>query len=135
VIDTYKKKHIGRSLAEINEAIANEEPIAALEETFNNWEKVRASEIGNDETVSAANAFVKIAFIVGGVVKMVWRANAGACEFCQSLDGKVVGIEESFVPSGGSVSAATGDKPPLTVSKNITHPPIHKGCVCAIDRG
>lgn len=133
-IDTYTKKHNNLSLAVLEEAIVKDDPVVTLEETFDNWETVRAAEIGNDEAVGAASAFLKMSFIVGGVSKLVWRANPGACEFCQSLDGKVVGIEESFVPAGGSVSSITGDNPPLTVSSNIKHPPVHDFCNCYIDR-
>ena len=133
-IETYTKKHNGLSIAVIEEVIKQSDPIAALEETFESWETVRAVEIGSDETIAAANAFLKMALLIGGVTRLIWRANAGACEFCQTLDGKVVGIEDSFVASGGSVSSATGNSPPLTVSKNILHPPVHKYCNCQIDR-
>jgi HK97 family phage portal protein len=131
-VQGYIGRHTARSSSRVKKALAEAEPIAALEAEFNQWEASRIDAIANEESIQAANAFAKTAFLIAGVTKLVWVANSNACEFCQSLDGKVVGINQNFAEAGSSVSSATGDSPPMMVSGNISHPPIHKGCRCSI---
>lgn len=62
-----------------------------------------------------------------GVQRLVWvAAGSETCPICQELDGRVVGIESSFVNAGDQM--ANGYAP----SFNALYPPLHDGCVCTI---
>ena len=124
--------HAGLSQSKLQEAAKKDDPIAELEAQFDQWEKTRIDSIAEEEAVKGGNAIAKMTYIVGQRTELVWNANAGACEFCQSLDGRVVGIEKHFVMAGGSISSATGASPPMTVSSNVSYPPVHRGCECFI---
>jgi hypothetical protein len=134
-IATYIKKHVARSMSRLQDASNEEDPIKALDEEFGQWEETRIDGIANEESIKAGNAFTRITWQIAGITKLTWKANAGACEFCQSMDGKVVGIEQVFVKDGESITSATGDNPPMTVTGNISAPPVLRGCTCTITPG
>ena len=129
---SYTKKHIARSKSKVEEMAKETEPIIALEQKFDQWEESRIDSIANEESVQAGNAFTKMTWMIGGITKLRWQANSGACEFCQSMDGKVVGIDQSFAIKGESISSATGENPPMQVLGTTGHPPLHSGCMCTI---
>ncbi len=131
-IDAFIANHIGYSKTRIKKATEQDDIIEALTAEYDSQEEVRVNSIVDEQTVRAANAFAKTAWIIGGVTRFVWVANAGACEFCQSLNGKTVGIDQNFVEPGGSISSATGNSPPMVVSNATSHPPVHGHCKCSI---
>jgi hypothetical protein len=94
------------------------EPLTAIEERLDEWGERRPGKIAMNETVACSNAVAKAVFIAAGITKLVW-ANMGdkPCDFCEELDGQVVGIEKQFSTSGLSSAG---------------HPPIHEGCQCQI---
>jgi HK97 family phage portal protein len=96
----------------------NVEPLTAIEERLDEWGERRPGKIAMNETVACSNAVAKAVFIAAGITKLVW-ANMGdkPCDFCEELDGQVVGIEKQFSTSGLSSAG---------------HPPIHEGCQCQI---
>jgi HK97 family phage portal protein len=69
-----------------------------------------------------------------GVLYLRWRASgAETCPYCRELDGRVVGVQEYFVPLGGEVAPA--GEAPLRPHRNTRHPPLHAGCDCAVEIG
>lgn len=63
------------------------------------WQGARAETIAKTETAKAANNGAKIAYKQSGVTKLIYSAvlDDRTTEICRSLDGKIVGIEESFL--------------------------------------
>src|SRR5690606_4734669 len=55
----------------------------------------------------------------------------GACEFCQALNGKIVGLSSSFANVGENVEGALGGVY-IVDYMDITHPPLHPNCKCSI---
>lgn len=125
-------RHTAKSSLKISELAKSTEPIEALEAEFDQVQATGIDAIANEQSIQAGAAFAKFTFMAAGITKLVWSANSDACEFCSSLDGKVVGIEESFAMSGESISSSTGANPPMAVGHNIGHPPLHAGCECSI---
>ncbi len=120
--------------AVLNALDEGEDPVQALDAEFDHWEEVRADRVVEDQRVQLASAVAKTVFIAGGITKLIWSAGGSEpCEFCEMLDGKVVGINDHFVGSGGSVSGKDGGT--LNVSQNIGHPPVHAYCQCDISPG
>jgi len=80
------------------------------------------------QTVQARGAFCAFAWRSGGVKRLVWHTSGGKnCPFCTQMDGKTAGIDESFVGEGDTLSG--GDGQGLTPSRNISHEPLHEGCL------
>lgn len=95
-------------------------PQEAIEERLYEWEERRPGKIGMDETIKCGNILAKTVFLAAGFVNLIWVTCGKPCEFCQELDGKVVGKESKF-SVGGFSPAST--------------PPIHEGCQCQIIAG
>jgi len=113
-----------------DDVIDEVDPAGAVAEELNKWEESRADGDSPDEAIQLGNAVAKYIFAAAGVTRLMWVAlGSDPCEFCQSLDGKVVGIEQNFAAAGSNIEA--GGKR-LPVSRNVGHAPIHKGCVCQI---
>ena len=125
-------RHVTKQSLRMSELAKSTEPIEALEAEFDQIQKTGIDGIANEQSVQAGAAFAKFTFLAGGITKLVWVANSDACEFCSTLNGKVVGIQESFVTSGESVSSSTGANSPMAIGHNIGHPPLHGGCQCNV---
>jgi hypothetical protein len=130
------KRHSGMSVKKLRKLIENSiangtDLIADLQAEFDQWQEDRVNEQTDNEVIRASGAITKFAYIGAGITMIRWVSSNDSCEFCQGLDGMVVGIESSFVrkdeeykPEGASGS--------MTPSSNISHPPIHRGCSCSI---
>lgn len=124
-----------RADAAIREASAANEPAADhLERMFDEWEADRAEDDTQWETVQASNAVCRTVFALAGVTVLRWRANPDACPLCQSMDGRASQITSTFLADGQIVD---GDEEttPLTVERDLGHPPLHRGCGCQITAG
>jgi SPP1 gp7 family putative phage head morphogenesis protein len=127
------------------------EMIHAVREVFGNWTAYRLERIIRSEIIRASNYGAKMLYRASGVVKkIIWIATQDrrCCDFCAELDGKVIGIEESFAPLGGELTARMRDEhgniiygedgkarwhTPMKVTyTEIEAPPAHSLCRCAI---
>ena len=71
-----------------------------------------------------------MAFAAAGVVRLKWITMGGDnCSYCKELDGRVVGINESFVSKDDVLESEDGK---MRIYKPAFHPPLHRGCVCQI---
>jgi HK97 family phage portal protein len=107
--------------------------IEAIEERLEDFAETRQNSFSSDELVQATGALAKAAYIGLGVTLLRWVANAGACPMCEGMNGRVVGVERNFADAGSSIDF--GGTAPLVVSRNIGHPPLHRGCTCDIVAG
>ena len=106
------------------------DPGGAVIEQLDHWEETRAEGESQDEAVQISNAVAKFVFISAGITRLAWAAlGSDSCEFCESLDGKIVGIEQNFAANNSTIEAG-GNRLPIHGNKG--HAPIHKGCVCQI---
>lgn len=126
----------------LTEAHANNESFAdikkRIESVYEEAKGYRAERIARTETLNASNAAAKEAYQqTGYVTKIEWFANPGACEFCVSMDGTVVGVEDDFVPLGGEVVGQNSDGDITDNSyqnnyDNVDAPPLHPNCTCTL---
>ena len=105
----------------------------AIEQRLAEWEEKRPGKIVMRETVRSESAFTRSVFALCGIAKIRSIAYWDSCPYCQALDGKVIGIDEYFLPKGDF--QPEGAEKPLTVSSNCSHPPYHDGCDCGIEAG
>ena len=133
-VEVSGKRHVGSSRGQIKKIIREadaEELEDALMLRLGEWDDRRADKIAGRESVEASDAFAKMAWVLAGVTRYMWVAQgAKPCPFCEELSGTVVGIEQSFVPEGGSVTPE-GEEP-MVVRGAKMHAPLHAGCVCSV---
>lgn len=103
-----------------------------VEDVYSSASGYRAERIARTETQSASgDATIEAYKQTGYVVSKRWFANPGACEFCQALDGQEVGLEESFVDKGDSITGVDGGTYEVTYD-NVEAADAHPNCTCTI---
>ena len=134
----YTQHHIRTSKGQLNhvakKALSDDQDILEeLQIRFNEWREKRPAKIAGIETVRLSNAAAKTIFVLAGVTKLRWEAlGSEACEFCQELDGKVVGIEQNFLGKNEKLVAEGREGSEMEIFRPIGHAPLHEGCVCQI---
>lgn len=83
-----------------------------------------------EETNRAGNAFQVFMFGALGVTVMHVVAAGDSCQFCQSLDGKVVSVNGNILTKGSSTTDGAGNI--RHINKNYKHPPFHTFCNCGV---
>lgn len=132
----YTKENSGRLQNVAQKAVDNGgDPIKTLEDEFDRWEEKKPEQRSLKETIKIAGAVSIVVYKAAGISKLIWR-NTGSksCPYCQALDGKVVGIEETFIPAGVDFNPEGADGS-MKISGPKFHPPLHDGCICQITAG
>lgn len=120
----------------IAEGIANGENLAKLKkrvrDVYSEANDVRAERIARTEAIAASNEGANEAYRQSPLVNAKeWSSNWGACSICASMNGKIVGLDESYYKLGQTITASDGTS--LKVGyENIDHPPVHPNCRCAL---
>jgi len=127
--EIYIREHIDSSKGQIQALAREPEPETTINERLDEWEEKRPDKIAKWETVNAAGVFARLAFAALGVRYLRWRTSTNPCPYCQSMDGKVVGINSAFAL--GNVEAE--GEPPMRLFKTPKNPPLHQGCSCYIE--
>jgi hypothetical protein len=110
------------------------DPIEPVEERLGEWEEKQADKNGRREAVRGVNAIAKFAYIAAGVQVLRWMSSGEDCPYCEAMNGRTVGIMQSFF-EGGESFMPQGAKGPLLIRGTVSHPPVHDGCDCAIVAG
>jgi HK97 family phage portal protein len=93
---------------------------------------MRAERIARTESLAASNEGANEAYRQSPMVTAKeWSAEADACETCQVLDGKIVGLDEDFALLGQSITDSDGVEHPVTYD-DVGFPPEHPNCRCTI---
>jgi hypothetical protein len=118
---------IERTLAEDGDVLS------AVEARMDEWDEARPAAEARDEAQRSNNALAVLAYGALGVTVKRWVTLGKSCPYCTQLNGKTIGITESFLTKGQSLDG--GERGPLVVSGNIGHPPAHAGCDCVCTAG
>ena len=130
-MEYYSRERIGNAFRRAEKA--GSDMLYELEEEMSNWDTQRAEADANRESVRANGALALLAFTMAGVGFMVWATSGREnCPICDELDGKKVGISETFVDAGDTLNK-NGE--PFRVQQEHAHPPLHDGCDCMIVAG
>jgi hypothetical protein len=93
---------------------------------------VRSERIARTETIAASNEAANEAYRQSPLTTAKeWHAEPNACEFCRSINGKVIGLDQDYFKEGQTVEGADEGHLNLTY-ENIGHPPLHPNCRCTI---
>jgi len=131
-----------RQLQDVARKSRNEDRTApeAIEQRLEEWEGrgesdivPRPAKVATEEVHRLSNASARFAFAAGGVTALIWR-NVGTenCPLCQSLEGKVVDIQGTFLGEGDEINIEGDEPSTLKTRTDIGHPPLHQGCDCMI---
>ncbi len=136
-VDVFAARHVSSSQGQLAQVIqeaydAGSDELEALQARFDEWGDRRPGKIAGRETVQINGAVFRFVAAAAGITKLIWR-NTGSksCPFCQQLDGRVVGIEQPFIPANDFIEADDGSG--MKVYGKKMHPPIHDGCVCVVE--
>lgn len=123
---------------QLNEGIAAGDDLNRLKErvktVYQYSNDVRATAVARTESFYIANAGSKEAYKQSGVVKTIrWYTamDERVCEFCGPMNGKVIGITETFFNKDSEIVGADGGKM-ITSYRAIDVPPLHTSCRCQI---
>jgi len=140
LVDDYTKKYIDKHCATsrmaltriINKSLMDDsDTVELLNNKIDSWEENRASAEALDETVGVEGAFSRAVFLNAGL-NLVWVTSGKNCELCDSLSGKVVGRDESFLAAGEEIETT---KTTFSRKSNVLHAPLHDGCDCHVVPG
>jgi HK97 family phage portal protein len=104
--------------------------IEDMEKRMAEWLDRKPEKIRRRQVIQADGAIAREIWRREGVREVVWHVLGDTCPFCNQLDGRVVGIDGSFVPKGTAVEVE--GKSPIWAGANVLHPPLHQGCDCFI---
>lgn len=127
----YVNEHIGHvvdgyaaaSLNQLVNLLESGGGIDAVEIRLDEWEADdhRANKSAENQSVSTSNViFAGVAFYHG--YKVMVQAREGACKFCKSVSGTILGRGEYAVKAGSYDD--------MTVKTSMSAPPWHRGCSC-----
>ena len=157
-IEQYVKSHVRSSSGQIMAIVKEidlDDMAAAVDKRMDEWFVKRSPKIARDQVSRLSNAAALEAWGRGGVTRKIWQTVGDNCPFCDSLNGKVVGVERNFLNAGDVMYVGDGwtnivaddgtmiqeEKPDgqtepgvqaLKSRGNKMHPPIHMGCDCII---
>lgn len=113
-------------------ASSGEDPLELLVGRLREWDATRPGKVAATETTRSANAVTRERWKRGGVRRITWVTQGSRhCPFCPKLDGRTVGIEQTFAGDGDELDGDEGTAP-LRVKRPTRHPPIHAACKCGL---
>ena len=114
----------------IEEAESDQQVGELIAERLSGWEETRPGKVARNQAYEGVNALAIAAYGVLGVLYLRWLASGTSCSFCQSLNGKVIGIGGYFVAAGTRIDG--GEDGEMLVRRNRRHGPVHGGCDCVV---
>lgn len=110
---------------------AGTDPWEALDERLALWEDRRTEDFAEDEAIREESAFARALFASVGIAYIMSVSMGDSCPYCSDLDGKIIGVEESFIAAGEEFQPE-GAEHPLVPGSDRRHPPYHEHCRCGI---
>ena len=127
------RRHASNSLNQLN-ALFRDTPPLELQETLDkrlkDWGDRRAERAGKLEWTQAVNALSLEIFRGLGVRNKRWVFRCSLGNPCESVDKRVVKIDDLFVRKGEELPMSGKTH---TVMRDRLHPPLRDGCICQIE--
>lgn len=103
-----------------------------VEDFFGRMKLHKSETIARAEASRSAHEGMVAGWKQSQVVKgKVWRTQSGACQFCQTMDGKYVELDKNYFEQGSVVQGAEGGNLTLNYEPVIA-PPLHPNCECTV---
>lgn len=113
-----------------DELKAGRDPAEAIEQRLNEWEEKRPKKTSLAETFGALGAFSWALYRASGVTRYRWVAHGENCPYCNSLNGKIIGIDQTFL--GKDTELQPEGAKPISIRHDVRHGPLHGGCDCTV---
>ena len=136
--ESYNKTTLATLESKINDGLAAGDSLADIttnvKEIYEWSDTWRAERLSKTEAFRTTNAALKSAWQQSGVVKTIkwYTTSTEPCDFCQQMNGKVIGIDQNFFNNGDSLTVGEGDNA-KTMSLDygdVGAPPLHPNCAC-----
>lgn len=114
----------GEGITQIKERISN---------VFKEAEESRAFAIARTETSRSSNFGITEGYKQSGVVKgkeWVTAFDERTCEYCASMNGKIVDLDDNYFDRGDELNPRGADKPLPFDYSDVGEPPLHVNCRC-----
>lgn len=112
-----------------------QDPLEALKAELEAWESDEPETIADRESVRANNAVATTVYAMSGLVRVLkWVSLGESCPYCQSLNGRTVGIDQVFLSKDEDYQP-DGAERPLRNGHDVKHAPAHDGCDCQVVAG
>ena len=122
-------KKLGKATAE---GASMAELTKVVNDVFDFTEEYRGARVARSTVFGMANTAARSAYQQSGVVKTVkWHTAEDelVCEFCGPLNGKTVGVEETFFEKGDTIEGRDGGTLDIDFA-DVIDPPVHANCRC-----
>ena len=137
-VEAFSIRYVNSSRGQIKALIKEAEdddlnPAELISQRVDEWEEKRPKKVAKRETVQQAGAVARETYKKAGVKRLKW-VNTGSknCPWCNSMDGKIIGIDEHFLKPGDEWSPEGAEGETMKIRKPLLHPPLHRGCKCSI---
>lgn len=105
---------------------------AAVEGVYEVARGYRAERIARSESSAAANLSTVEGYRqVGYITGKEWFTNPGACQYCNSLNGRIISLDKNFVELGDKIVGEDGSAYSVDYEA-IQGPPAHPNCTCTV---
>src|SRR3972149_3673847 len=120
----------------LTDAALNDQTLAEttkkIRSVYLDGKKFRAERVARTETLQAStDAAIEAYRQTGYVIKKEWLANPTACEFCQAMQGRVLGIETVYFEAGQTLTGVDGGIRVFDYD-TVNGPPPHPNCTCTV---
>ena len=130
--DRHSERSVGQLQAILSEAAVNgDDPLESIVKRLDEWLDTRPRKIADLESTRLSGAATRGTWKRNGITKIRWVTHGKSCGFCSRLNGRVVGIEQTFAASGDEVEGNEG-QPKMKIRRPTLHPPLHRGCDCGL---
>lgn len=119
-----------KSVARIAEENEND-PIEAILQRITDWEEKRPDKVAGIETIAGMAGLSAFVYFSSGF-RTEWVTVGKSCPYCSSLDGMVISQGGTFLDAGTVLEPDGATNGPMTITRNISHPPAHDGCDCSV---
>ena len=124
----------------IGEGYKNGESIKQLTKRIDNIyteaEKYRATRVARTETIATSNQAALEAYRQSPMVAaQEWSTEDNGCDFCQAMNGKIIGLDSNYFNVGESLTVVDAEGHEQTFVfdyMDVDHPPLHPNCRCSI---
>src|SRR3989304_4073644 len=120
----------------LTDAALNDQTLAEttkkIRSVYLDGKKFRAERVARTEPLQAStDAAIEAYRQTGYVIKKEWLANPTACEFCQAMQGRVLGIETVYFEVGQTLTGVDGGIRVFDYD-TVNGPPLHPNCTCTV---
>lgn len=116
----------------IRRQVSDDELEGLLEKRISQWVDRRPDKFAFRTVKTGAAAAALEAYRRSGVREKRWLTFGENCPSCERLNGRIVGIEDAFVPAGSITNPTDEEQEPIRIRRDVLHPQLHGGCDCQI---